>query len=187
MTGLGRATVRKYVESKVCPYRRTPLRTVRLRKFSNQIQAWIEHGVTAITDIYRRLTDQGFDGSYYMVRRYLKSRFKSSPTTGARRTRKVELWSSRKTAWNLVSSTKAVSTKDEARLKLITQAFPEIQVAAHLIVGFARLIRERDKAGFESWIIAATESRVPKPIRNFAENLLRDRNAVEAAMDQPLG
>jgi transposase len=47
------------------------------------------------------------------------------------------------------------------------------------------LIRERDKAGFESWIIAATESRVPKPIRNFAENLLRDRDEVEAAMDQP--
>ncbi len=96
----------------------------------------------------------------------------------------MELWSSRKTAWNLVSSAKALSTKDEARLKLITQAFPEIQVAVNLTIGFARLIRERDKAGFESWIIAATESSVPKPIRNFTENLLRDRDAVEAAMEK---
>jgi transposase len=47
------------------------------------------------------------------------------------------------------------------------------------------LIRERNKAEFGSWIVAAAESCVPKPISNFAASLLRDRDAVEAALKQP--
>lgn len=184
-TGLGRATVRKYIESKVCPFRKTPLRPVRLIKFKNQIQSLIENGVTGITDIFRRLIDQGFDGSYDMVRRYLKSRFKSSPSTGKKVIRELEVWSSRKTAWFLASSSKSLSSKDEIRLNLISQACPDVRIAADLTISFGRLIRERNKAGFGSWIIAAAEACVPKPIRNFAASLLRDRDAVEAALEQP--
>jgi predicted transcriptional regulator len=96
-TGVGRAAVREYIDSNVCPFRKTPLRPVRLIKFKIQSQTLIENGVTGITDISRRLIDQGFDGSYDMVRRYLKSRFKSSPSTGKKVIRRLEVWSSRKT------------------------------------------------------------------------------------------
>jgi transposase len=68
---------------------------------------------------------------------------------------------------------------------LISQACPDVRIAADLTISFVRLIRERNKAGFGSWSTAAAEACVSKRIRNFAASLLRDRNAIEAALEQP--
>lgn len=127
-TGLGRATFRKHIESKVCLFPKTPLRQVWLIKFTNQIPTMIENGVTDITNIFRPLTDQSFDGLYDMVRQYFDSRFKSSPSTGKNIIGKLGAWSSRKTAWFFVSSAKSLSSKDEVRLNLISQACPKSEL-----------------------------------------------------------
>ena len=47
------------------------------------------------------------------------------------------------------------------------------------------MVRERNRPNFDSWVCAATEPHVPKPIRSFAANLLKDQAAVEAALEQP--
>lgn len=74
---------------------------------------------------------------------------------------------------------------DAARVDAISQACPDIKIAADLVVQFATMFRERAKHNFQSWICAATAPHISKAIRGFAQNLMRDQAAVEAALELP--
>lgn len=73
-----------------------------------------------------------------------------------------------------------LSDRDAARVGAIAQACPEVKIAADLICQLAKMLRERTKHSFHSWICAATAPHISKAIRGFAKNLLRDQAAVEA-------
>jgi transposase len=185
LTGLRRKTVRRYLASDGCPMRSASPRRKSVSRFAKHIGSFLDSGITNAAEIYRRLTAQGFNGSYYMVRRYLKTIQTKASSVAKRITPRIELWSTRKTAWLLSSSSDDLSHQDAARVDAIAHACPDIKIAADLTNGFAKMVRERDKSSFEAWICAATEPHVPKPIRSFAANLMKDQAAVEAALEQP--
>ncbi len=184
-TGLNRKTVCKYLGLETYPVRKAPSKQTRVSRYAGQIHHLIESGVTNAAEIYRRLTTEGFSGSYHMVRRYLAKVRTVSPAILTKLKLRVELWSTRKTAWLLSSQTTELNAQDKERISAIAHACPEIKLAADLTNQFATMIRNRSKACFQSWITAATHPQVPRAIRNFANNLLRDQAAVEAALDQP--
>lgn len=186
ITGLSRKTVRKYLESEKYPLQKSSSRSVRTSRYANQIGALVASGIESAAEIYRQLTEQGFNGSYYMVRRYLKKVCKAASTsTATKRRLRVELWSTRKTAWLISMPLDELSDQDAARVDAIARACPEVKIAADLVSQFATMLRERTKHSFHSWICAATAPHIPKAIRGFAKNLLRDRAAVEAALELP--
>lgn len=184
-TGLNRKTVRRYLGLETYPVRKTPSKQMRISRYAEQINTLFESGITSATEIYRRLTVEGFSGSYHMVRRYLKKVRAASPVMPTKLKLRVELWSTRKTTWLLSSHHDELTVQDRARISAIAQACPEVKLAADLTNEFAQMIRNRTKACFQSWISAATQSHIPRAIRNFAKNLLRDHAAVEAALVQP--
>jgi len=185
LTRLNRKRVARYLASDNYPVRRTSPRKKRVSRFKDQIEGFIESGIDNITEIHRRLTEQGFTGSYYMVRRYLKTSRTKTPTVARKLTPRVELWSTRKTAWLLSSSSGELSKQDAVRVQAISEACPDIKIAADLTSRFAKMVRERNRSDFESWICEAIEPNVPKPIRSFAANLMKDQAAVEAALEHP--
>jgi transposase len=186
LAGLSRKTVQRYLASETYPLRNTPSRSSRINRYANQINGFLESGVDSAAEIYRQLADQGFTGSYYMVRRHLKKACRSVLSTGPNKKRlRVELWSSRRTAWLMSTPTDELSSLDATRVNAILQACPEVKIAADLISQFTKILRERTKHGFHSWICAATTPHIPKAIRNFALSLVKDQAAVEASLELP--
>jgi len=185
ITGLSRKTVRRYLVSDDYPMRSVSPRRKSVSRIARHIDSFLDSGIANAAEIYRRLAEQGFNGSYYMVLRYLKTIQTKASSVAKRITPRIELWSTRKTAWLLSSSSDNLSHQDAARVDAIAHACPDIKIAADLTNGFTKMVRERDKSSFEAWIRAATEPHLPKPIHSFAANLKKDQAAVKAALEQP--
>lgn len=186
ITGLSRKTVGRYVASETYPLRKSSPRRVPISRYADQIAALVASGIDNAAEIYRQLVEQGFKGSYYMVRRYLKKVCRLTSTTAPTKRRlRVELWSSRKTAWLMSVPMNELSDQDAARVDAIAQACPDVKIAADLVSQFATMLRERTKHSLHAWVCAATAPHIPKAIRGFAKNLLRDQAAVEASLELP--
>jgi len=60
----------------------------------------------------------------------------------------------------------------------------EVKVAYELTQQFCRMVREHHPEWLKEWLLKAFASSLPE-FRNFAKSIVRDRNAVEAALTLP--
>jgi len=76
-----------------------------------------------------------------------------------------------------------VELKPEQRLYLehLGRSNPEVLTAQQLVLAFLQLVRERAMESLEPWIERARASGLPELVE-FAKGLVRDRAAVEAAL-----
>lgn len=90
-------------------------------------------------------------------------------------------WSPRQARWFLVTPEETLRPDQRTYLEQFVQRCPEVRLAQHLTWEFLRLVRERDHAAFAPWLVAAGACGLPEVVE-FAKGLLRDRAAVEAAL-----
>ncbi|WP_369010754.1 helix-turn-helix domain-containing protein [Gimesia maris] len=103
---VGRRTVRRYLRPDSFPERAKRSGTNCLNPYLNELQSMWDAGVTRATDLWRRLKDQGFPGSYSVVSRKVALWRKKQQISGncqsmLNNVRSVPLPSSRHLSWLL--------------------------------------------------------------------------------------
>jgi transposase len=188
--GLARATVRKYVQSEGLPEQAA--RGPRLRKlapFEPYLRERWNAGEQNSGALFRELRARGYTGSESTLRDYL-SDWRVGPRRPGRRTEDgssgqapgpTRTWTARKTRWLLLDAIKEPSALDEAYRTALLEQSPLIQQAQALVYAFFRLVRQRDVAALDPWLVAAEHSNIAELV-SFVQGIRRDYAAVEAAL-----
>ena len=129
--------------------------------------------------LHRKITAQGFTGSYPIVRKYIEQ-YRSKPDlTRAPRppsARQVTGWICRHPD-NLVSC-------DTEKLRKILDRCPELRSAVELVRSFADMMTHLHGKRLGAWITAAEQAALPG-ISRFATGLTADLAAVTAGLSLP--
>ena len=181
--GMARNAVRRWLRAgEATVYRRAPGQSALDRHLGYVEQRWAE-GCRNSARLWRELRDQGFDGGYDIVRRWAKRRRDLAAVIGDQQ-RPLPLWrvpSSRRTARLLTTPRETLKRADQRFVDALVALSPEISAAADAVNEFARILRERDAAAFDSWLTAAQET----ALRGFVAGIVGDIEAVRAALSQP--
>jgi transposase len=177
--GLGRQTVRRWINARSFPERRPSSHSSTLDRHQEFLERRWQQGCHNAAQLWRELFEQGFSGRSRTVRDWIKkhrgpqrcpAEQPLSATTPPRS-------SPRQVAWLLLKQ------PEEARFywEELYRRSPEIAQCASLAREFCRLIRQHDVSAWLSWRDAAIAS----PLANFAKHLRRDEAAILAALQQP--
>jgi transposase len=192
--GMHRRTIRMYIKSEGCPER------LPSRKRSSQLdrhfdylgQRWSE-GCHNSAEMYRELRQRGYRGSASLVRHAVAQWRNQLPPElkRARRGPAVEkptserkkqiIPSARQSAWLLLEKEEKLEPEQKAFIAQLCQLLPEIEKLQQLGQRFSQILREKRAKEFDSWLKEASNSSFPE-MKSFANGLIRDRDAVEAAL-----
>lgn len=195
--GLSRPTVRKYLQADGFPEwapRRTGLSPG--TRHGDYLQARWQEGIQDATVLWQELQARGYRGSVRTVQHAVKP-WRDGPALRGRPAHRLSrppteaTWTHRPPAatqatWWLLQPVAALTPTQQTLRQRLLEAAPEVQQALEEILAFRRLIRERDAAALEPWLLTAEASPVPE-LRNFAAGLRRDQEAVQAALDHAWG
>jgi transposase len=147
--------------------------------FKHYLARRIGDGCLKASTLYREITEQGFGGSYAIVRRFVEQ-YRSRPDlTSLPRppsVRQVTGWICRHPD-NLVS-------RDTEQLQKILGRCPELESAVELVPSFADMMTHLHGERLAAWIIAAEQAALPG-ISRFATGLNADIAAVTAGLSLP--
>jgi transposase len=186
--GLNRATVRRFAQAGVFPERaarRTPRRTDRVADFLHG--RWQE-GCRNAMQLFEELKAQGFDGSYYMVRRRLarwRQRAENAQLCGEDNAALRKSFSPRQLVRLLLKPTLELSDAERATRENLEQHDSELCQAGELGRQFREMVRGRKAENWTDWISRLDKETVPAELRSFAKGLLEDEMAVQAALTLP--
>jgi len=188
--GMSRSTTRKYLQSTVLP-EQAPRRA--LPRKADAFDAYLRErwnaGEQNSGALFREVRARGYTGSESTLRNYL-SDWRSGPRRPGRRTYQgraapapppMRTWTVRQTRWLLVQAIKAPSALDEAYRTAVLGHSALIQQASALVNDFLRLVRQREVAALDPWLVAAEQSSIPELV-SFVQGIRRDADAVEAAL-----
>lgn len=192
--GMHRRTIRMYVKSESCPERLSPRkRSSQLdRHFDYLAQRWSE-GCHNSAEMYRELCQRGFGGSESLVRHAVAQwrnqlppelkRVRRGPTVEkpASERKKQIIPSARQSAWLLLEKEEKLEPEQKAYIAQLCQLSPEIGELQQMGHRFSQILREKRVKEFDSWLKEASNSSFPE-MKSFANGLIRDREAVEAAL-----
>jgi transposase len=188
--GMHTKTVRKYLEADGCPYyaegRITPSK---LDPYRDYIEQRWQEGCYNATQLWRELTQMGFDGSRVAVSRWATKRRRELPAstskaTQAPRTRRGAPWTPARGSWLLVKPQNALTDKERQALESMLQADLAVAMSYTSVQQFVTMVRERRAEHLVPWIEAAVSSDVAALAR-FARQLLNDFEAVHHALLLP--
>jgi len=187
--GLHRATVRKYVAAIVCPLPAPrPRRHRSVDPFLPYLRERWAAGEQRVTVLWQELRARGFPGGYGRVAVAVAS-WRDGPAPRGRRPRHLgsvvpakRRCSPRQVAWWLSRPDEDLTGGQREYITSLLAALPPLAETRTLALEFARLIRERDGAALEPWLVAAEASELAA-MRGFATGLRRDQAAVAAALE----
>ncbi|WP_189265159.1 ISL3 family transposase [Streptomyces fuscichromogenes] len=141
-------------------------------------QLWRE-GHTVAVRLHAELRERGFTGSYSAVRDYLQ-RFRrtpdDSPPPRPPGVRKVTGWITRRPD--------RVSQDDRQKLKEILARCPELEAATGHVRSFAAMMAAHSADRLPQWIADARADE-SHGLRNFADGLMKDLDAVTLGLNTP--
>jgi transposase len=181
--GLNRETVRRFVRAGTFPERATRTYSTLADPFTDYIRQRWEEGCHNAAQISRELMANGFEGSYYVIRRRV-ARWRGE-TSDARLPvdRSVSRQpSARRVAGLLLSDPNDLSEDELAFVKALTDRCPAFRVTGELGREFVAMTRAHKAEELAAWIEKVCQAGVPPDLRTFAEGLRSDSEAVEAAM-----
>lgn len=183
--GLARNTVRKYFRQPPEPPLPTPrpLQASKLDRYEDYILTRLSQGCTNAAQIYRELTEKGFQGGQTNVRAYVAHLRKSTaegqtPTLRKERTQAV---SPRSLRWLLTRKRKDLDQEDQARLDQLLTLSEEVRTVHALLHAFLDLVRERKPERLRPWMEQAKSSGI-RELKSFVAGIERDYDAVKAAL-----
>ena len=160
-----------------------------------------QEGCRNILQLWRELTEQGYEGSYKSLHNYLGRHFSSPPILPELPSLPLQLGdkgssvrqihrsgsppliptpSPRQTLWMLLKPEKLKEPEQEV-IKRLVELSPEIEKAVKLADHFYQLMKERKAGQLSAWIEEVQNSKIPE-LRAFVRGIENDRTVIEAAM-----
>jgi transposase len=155
----------------------------------------LEEGCGNVMELWRALSERGYRGSYKSVSNYLHRQEelnrrlirvsaiiekRASPARQIRIKTLIPTPSPRKTAWMLLKPDDLEEAEKEMIANLL-ESSPEVRTAEGLAKSFLGIVRNRQGERLNGWIDKVRESGIPE-MKSFADGLIQDRKAVEAAL-----
>jgi transposase len=186
--GMHRCTVRRFLRAGQFPERAARKYIKRTDHFVEYLRQRWEQGCRNAKQLARELAQQGFDGSYCMVRRFVAawrepdSAHIPGPKPTAEHCPPVQHHSANQAAWLLLKDAQDRTEEENAFVEVLWQRCPEFKIAAGMAQEFARMANDRKAELLDGWIVRTHGSQVPHELRIFADGLKRDFEAVKAAL-----
>jgi transposase len=182
---VSKRTVRKYRDMEQFTDRRAMVRVSSVEPYRAVVeQRWAE-GCTQVKQLWQELQAQGFGGSYKSV--WMFTRGWQPPVLLVEATPVAvqphqEARTPRQAMWLLLQDHNQLAAADAAYRGALEQISPEVDQAAALARAFGALVRTRQVAALDTWLVAAEASAI-REIRRFALGLRQDYAAVRAALE----
>jgi len=192
--GISRATVFRNLRSEVFPERKSRCGTGRslLDPWQHVVFEHWNNGHRHGRLLFSTLQNDGYQGSYPTLARYLQ-RLRAAPgTVAARKPTKHPrpvlvapsrpVLTARTAAWLVLRRTEKRSADDQALLVDLRQHAPELDEAVALAEEFTGLIRDHAPGRLDPWLQQARDC-TARQLRSLAKRLLDDYGAVRAAVE----
>jgi transposase len=189
LVGLHRETVHRYVQTAQLPAIVRPHRRSKLDPYKDYLhQRWSE-GAQNVTHLVAELRKQGYRGGETIVFDYLRplreepkwlAAYQQQQQRAAQGKPTAPL-SAREAAWLFVCPPPKLTLAQVRQLGPLRTRDEELGKAYELVQDFRTMVTRRQLAFFPRWIEEVKASRLPE-LRRFAEGLLRDYDAVRAAL-----
>jgi transposase len=183
--GIHRSTVRQVL-------RAGDFRERAERRYFRRTDAFEEHlrqrwgeGCHNARRLFADLQQQGFRGSYYMVRRTVARwrRESKSVADGIKARRSpIRCPSPTGVAWLLIKPRSELTDEEGRWVQALQEHCVPLTSAAALAQQFRDLVRRRDVAGLDDWLNKARDGPDLPEMRRFADGLGQDLSAVRAAL-----
>jgi transposase len=164
--------------------------------FTYIAQRWGE-GCRNVMELWRELVALGYRGSYKSLNNYLHRqdylRHRETPSSTVRfqpqgirpvRQARIEMLiptpSPRRTVWMLLKP-EELEEKQREMIENLCDLSPEVKTAQIRATSFIQMVRQRQAEKLGEWVGEVVASRIPE-LKSFAESLMQDGEAVEAAL-----
>jgi transposase len=176
--GMGRRTVRRWLHAKGFPERKPIHRSNSVDAYADFLDQRWQQGCHNATELWRELREQGFSGQSGIVRNWLRQRHgrRSERSQCVAKPPRIKS-SPRHIAWLILSEPESA----KPYLEQVYRDSPLIAATASAAREFERIVRKRDSAAWPGWLQSARTT----ALANFASHLLRDQDAVLAALETP--
>lgn len=184
-------TVRKYIQTDTCPmYPDGIVRLSKLDNFMDYIRKRLADGCRCVTQIWREICNQGFDGSRGLVSRFvakerqLLSSSSSIGKTEDKAAKEVFPWSSSRASWLFVKPIEELTVDDQQALERMQEADTKVAEAYTLGRRFIAMVKEHESSGLKSWLDDVAKSGI-EALKGFAKGIEQDLAAVINALSLP--
>ncbi|MEQ9587327.1 MAG: ISL3 family transposase, partial [Parvibaculaceae bacterium] len=180
--GVHRSTVRKYLQAGGFPERASREYASQTDPFKDYLWNRWQTGCCNATLLWKEIVASGFKGSYPSVRRLVARWRKAQPMAGKTRSVPKRVPSPTQVSWLLFKRESKLSEEEIALKNTVLKHCSEIRSAWQLARRFVVMLRKRKGRFLDRWFEKATHCDAPTPIRQFAEGLRNDWEAVVAAL-----
>jgi transposase len=183
-TGMDRRTIRNCLATPQEPQRhvRNPrpqgFSSPTLQPFQAYLQDRWEEGCTNISKLYREIVEKGYTGSRSRVNQALLPWRSPRPPTSAAKKRRVSV------RWLCLRPPDALDSLEKRLLAQLLADDPGLADGYDLLQRFRQTLRARAVDTLRVWVADARASNL-RPFQAFANGLLDDWSAVEAAFTTP--
>jgi len=193
---IGKSTVFRYLRSSTFAERTYKRRGHSvLNPYKDTILQHWNQGCHDALQLFHRLQQQGYQGSYATVARYaqrLRQALGLAPRHPPSTAHPLPVVADpqhghltpRGTAWLVLRQPETRVPDEEQQLAQLTAQQPELAEAVTLVRDFADLVRTRQPERLDGWLARATSSAV-EALRRFAQGLRDDYAAVKAGVTVP--
>lgn len=180
-TGLSRGTVRRYVRSADVPERAERLGRSKLDRYAVYLRERWMAGCHNASQLHREIVGLGYDGSYTMLREYVR-RWREKPCrSSGEHTARVNqvIWKDMR--WAILRPSEHLQAEEANQLAVFLAMHPALKHAYDLVQAFRRMLREHQVEELDPWLAEASQCELP-PLQRLAKSLATDRAAVLAAV-----
>lgn len=185
-TGLDRKTVAKYVRSSDIP-QRAPRPKVRRKidpYLSHLAERW-QSGCRNSRKLYEEIREQGYSGSYSMVRHELaRWRAHGGPASGPETGSAGQPYAWKDVRWALLCPPEHRTNKQQQIVEQVLTLNPELDLAHSLLQRFRHMLREHQADELDQWLADAAGSGL-SPFARLARTFTADKDAILAAIELP--
>ncbi len=191
--GMSIKSVQRYLQNPQTPEpkRRNTFGLSRLNPYKDYLLQLWNDGITRPQVLLKLLQQKGYSGGARTLTRYL-SRIRQAQGLGSKRSVSTEglpnvidpqypPLTPRRATYLTLQKAENRDPEDAHLLQQLVTEHPQIAEAVELTEGFALLLRQRQAAQFDPWLLKALKSQL-KPFQRFAEGLFEDYEAVKASM-----
>jgi len=176
--GIDRRTVRRWMRSEGFPERKPVCRSSAVDAHASYLDQRWQQGCHNAAQLWRELRDRGFRGQDSIVRNWIRQRHGPRCQRSDHTTKPPPVRASpRQVAWLLL----AEPASSQTYLQELYRLSPQIAATAKVAREFFRIVRTRDGGAWTEWLESARSTSVA----SFAAQLVRDQDAVQAALRLP--
>lgn len=179
--GMNRDTVRMYLQSEGCPERAHRSYSSSVSPFASYLRERWDAGETNGSRLWTEIVQQGFQGAYSAVRRFVR-RFRTDMPANCPTQSNGPKLSSYQVSWLFFRPHCKLSDAEVRWKSRLLDHRDQIQTAWAIVEPFLKMVREKSGAELEPWYQRASSQDAPASLRNFAIGLKKDWAAVVAAL-----